>query len=320
MRTLATAALVLLSSGLGSMAAAAAPKPADQPKSMEEVVDRITKNENQLNEDIRKYSPLVETYIQNLKPDATLGFVPAGDKYFLGKADFGKGVNLVSLSDTETKGKKLFSGIGNFFSFAMQYLPDGFLQTIFLDTNGFDKQHYKFDYVKREFLGEVRCLVFDVTPLPKSGKGRFLGRVWVEDQDFHIVRFNGAYEGSGHASWYFHFDSWRTNAQPGLWVPSFVYSEEKDLHYALTKKLDFKAQTRLWGYNLGHAGQEQELSRILVETPVQDESKTANDLTPVQAQRSWDRQAEENVSDRLQRIGLMAPRGEVDKVLDTVVN
>ena len=218
------------------------------------------------------------------------------------------------------KGKKLFSGIGNFFSFAMQYLPDGFLQMIFIDTNGFDKQHYKFDYVRREFLGEVRCLVFDVSPQSKAGKGRFLGRIWVEDQDFHIVRFNGAYGGNGHASWYFHFDSWRTNAQPGVWLPSFVYSEEKDLHYALTKKLDFKAQTRLWGYAVGHASQEQELSKILVETPVQDDSKGANDLTPVQAQRSWDRQAEDNVADRLQRIGLMAPRGEVDKVLETVVN
>jgi hypothetical protein len=191
---------------------------------------------------------------------------------------------------------------------------------IFIDTNGFDKQHYKFDYVRREFLGEVRCLVFDVTPQEKTGKGRFLGRIWVEDQGFNIVRFNGAYGGAGHASWYFHFDSWRTNAQAGLWVPSFVYSEEKDLHYALTKKLDFKAQTRLWGYNVGHAAQEQELSKILVESTVQDDTKTANDLNPVQAQRTWDRQAEENVADRLQRIGLMAPKGEVDKILETVVN
>jgi Peptidase family M48 len=320
MRTFVTAILVLVSSGLGSMAAAAAPKPADQPKTMEEVLDRVIKTENQLNEDIRKYSPLVETYIQNLKPDAAMGFVPAGDKYFLGKADFAKGVNLVSLSDTETKGKKIFSGIGNFFSFAMQYLPDGFLQMIFIDTNGFDKQHYKFDYVKREFLGEVRCLVFDVTPLPKSGKGRFLGRIWVEDQDFHVVRFNGGYGGGGHSTWYFHFDSWRTNVQPGLWLPSFVYSEEKELHYALTKKLDFRAQTRLWGYNIGHNAQEQELSKILVETAVQDETKTSNDLSPVLAQRSWDREAEDNVADRLQRIGLMSPKGEVDKVLETVIN
>src|SRR6266481_3617948 len=320
MRKLAAAMVVLVWSGMGSMAAAAAPRPADQPRTMEEVVDRVTANENHLNQEIRKYAPLVETYIQNLKPDKDLGFVPAGDKYFLGRADFSKGVNLVSLTETDNKSKKIFTGIGNFFSFAMQYLPDGFLQMIFIDTNGFDKQHYKFEYIRREFLGEVRCLVFDVTPQEKAGKGRFTGRIWVEDQDFNIVRFNGAYGGGGHATWFFHFDSWRTNAQPGLWVPSFVYSEEKDLHYAMTKKLDFKAQTRLWGYNVGHAAQEQELSKILVEATVQDDTKTANDLNPVQAQRTWDRQAEENVADRLQRIGLMAPKGEVDKILETVVN
>jgi len=317
-RTLVILALAM--SGLGSMAAAATPQPADQPRTMDQVIDRVITNENRLNGQIKQYSPLVETYIQNLKPDKDLGYAPAGDKYFLGRADFSKGVQLVSLTDTDSKGKKLFTGIGNFFSFAMQFLPDGFLQMIFIDTNGFDKQHYKFDYVRREFLGEVRTLVFDVTPLEKSGKGRFLGRIWVEDQDYNVVRFNGAYGGSGHSSWYFHFDSWRSNAQPGLWLPAFVYSEEKDLHYALTKKLDFKAQTRLWGYNLGHTAQEQELSKILVETPVQDDTKTANDLSPVQAQRSWDRQAEDNVIDRLERIGLIAPKGEVDKVLDTVVN
>jgi hypothetical protein len=315
-----TGIMALVSSGMGNMAAAAVPQAAEQARTMEQVVDRVVASENKLNTDIRKYSPLVETYIQNLKPDKDLGFVPAGDKYFLGKAEFAKGVNLASLSDTDTKGKKIFTGIGNFFSFAMQYLPDGFLQMIFIDTNGFDKQHYKFDYVKREFLGEVRCLVFDVTPLPKSGKGRFLGRIWVEDQGYHVVRFNGGYGGGGHTSYYFHFDSWRTNVQPGMWMPSFVYSEEKELHYAMTKKLDFRAQTRLWGYNIGHAAQEQELSKILVETPVQDDTKTANDLTPIQAQRSWDREAEDNVSDRLQRLGLMSPKGDVDKVLETVVN
>src|SRR6202045_4230358 len=320
MRKLATAILVLVLSGMGSKAASGAPRSADQPRTMDEVVDRVIVNENHLNQEIRKFSPLVETYIQNLKPDKELGFTPAGDKYFLGRAQFTKSVELISLSDTGGKGKKLFTGIGNFFSFAMQYLPDGLLQMIFIDTNGFDKQHYKFDYVRREFLGEVRCLVFDVTPREKAGKGRFLGRIWVEDQDYHVVRFNGAYGGGGHSSWYFHFDSWRTNVQPNLWLPSFVYSEERELHYALAKKLDFKAQTRLWGYNLGGAAQEQELTKILVETPVQDETKNTNDLSPVQAQRSWDRQAEDNVVDRLQRIGLVAPKGEVDKVCETVVN
>jgi len=315
----------VLLSFLGTLAlstnAAASTTAAQQPKTMDEVLDRIIANENRLYQNINKYQPLVETYIQNLKPDRELGFVPAGDKYFLGRADFSKGVQLVSLSDAQGKGKKIFSSIGNFFSFAMEYLPDGFLQMIFIDTNGFTRDHYKFDYVRREFLGEVRCLVFDVTPLPNSGKGRFLGRIWVEDQDFNLVRFNGSYGGGGHSSFYFHFDSWRSNVQPGVWLPAFVYSEESgELRYAIAKKLTFKAQTRLWGYNLGRSGQEQELSKILVETPVNDESTTANDRTPIQAQRSWDRQAEDNVIDRLQRIGLLAPPGEVDKVLDTVVN
>jgi Peptidase family M48 len=313
-----------LSASVG-VAAFAGPKPspspaADQPKTPEQVIDRFIANEQRLYGQMRNYQPLVETYIQNLKPDKDLGQVPAGDKYFLGRANFSKGVNLVPLTDTGSKGKKVVGSVGNFFSFAMQFLPDGFLQMIFIDTNGFDKQHYKFDYVRREFLGEVRCLVFDVTPTEKSGKGRFKGRIWVEDQDFQIVRFNGSYNGNGHSSWYFHFDSWRTNVQPGLWLPAFVYSEETDLHYALTKKLDFKAQTRLWGYNLGANSKEMELSKILVETPVNDDTKTNNDLSPIQAQRSWDRQAEDNITDRFERIGLMAPKGDVDKVLETVVN
>jgi hypothetical protein len=324
MRKAARSIFLLILSGLGAIGAMAGPKPADQPRTMEDVIDRVIVNENRANQLIKQYSPLVETYIQNLRPDKDLGYTPAGDKYFLGRAEFSKGVSLVSLTDTNNKGKKIFGTIGNFFSFALQFLPDGFLQMIFIDTNGFDKQHYKFDYVRREFLGEVRCLVFDVTPQDnnnnKNAKGRFLGRIWVEDQDYNVVRFNGAYGGSGHSSWYFHFDSWRTNVQPGQWMPSFIYSEERDLHYAVAKKLDFKAQTRLWGYNLGHASQAQELSKILVETPVQDDTKSANDLSPIQAQRSWDRQAEDNVIDRLERIGLVAPHGEVDKVLDTVVN
>ena len=323
MRTLSKYILVLLLGACASFRATANSNPApaaEQPRTMDQVIDRVVTNEQRLYGQMRNFSPLVETYIQNLKPDKDLGQVPAGDKYFLGRANFQKGVSLVPLNDTGSKGRHVVGSIGNFFSFAMQFLPDGFLQMIFIDTNGFDKQHYKFDYVRREFLGEVRCLVFDVTPIEKNNHGRFLGRIWVEDQDYHIVRFNGAYSGNGHSSWYFHFDSWRTNVQPAMWLPTFVYSEEKDLHYALSKKLDFKAQTRLWGYNLGSATKEEELSKILVETPMQDDSKAANDLSPIQAQRSWDRQAEDNITDRLERIGLMSPKGEVDKVLETVVN
>jgi len=112
------------------------------------------------------------------------------------------------------------------------------------------------------------------------------------------------------------------NTGPNLWLPAFIYSEESDLNFAMSKRLSFKAQTRLWGYNLGHSAQEQELSKILIESqmPIKDQTTTANDINPVMAQRNWDRQAEDNVVDRLERLGLLAPEGEVDKVLETVVN
>src|SRR5579863_8239189 len=296
MRILKTVVVVLALSALPLRAADS------NDSALNQIVDRIISTEQAEMNSFKPYSPLVETYIQNLRGDNALGTVPDGDKYFLGHAVLAKGVNLDPLTDgTEGGGKhKVFGGIGNMLSLSMEYLPQGFLQMIYLDTNGFDKQHYKFDYVRREFLGEVRTLVFDVTPLPKAGKGRFMGRIWVEDQDYHIVRFNGAYTGSTRTNYYFHFDSWRVNAAKNQWLPAFVYSEEGDVHYAITKKLMFKAQTRLWGYNLGEAREEQELSKVLVEaqTPVNDQTATANDISPLQAQRDWDRQAEDNVTDR----------------------
>src|SRR6266436_2919376 len=310
--------LVLLALGALPLRAADTPNSA-----LGQIVDRIVSTEQTEMNSLKPFSPLVETYIQNLRGDNNLGSVPAGDKYFLCRAALAKGVNLDPLTDSTEGGKrKIFSGLGNMLSLSMEYLPQGFLQMIYVDMNGFDKQHYKFDYVRREFLGEVRTLVFDVTQLAKAGKGRFSGRIWVEDQDFHIVRFNGAYGGGSRTNYYFHFDSWRVNSGPNLWLPAFIYSEESDLNYSVAKRLSFKAQTRLWGYNQAASAQEQELSKILIEsqTPIKDQSTTANDINPIMAQRNWDRQAEDNVVDRLERLRLLAPAGEVDKVLDTVVN
>jgi Peptidase family M48 len=291
-----------------------------QASSMDQMVDRIVTQEKAEMQMLRQYSPLVETYIQMLRPDAKLGPIPAGDKYFLGKAQLANGVDLEPFAGDEGAVRHKLSGLGSIFS--VEFLPRGFLQMIYLDTNGFDQQNYHFDYVRREFLGDVRCLVFDVTPNPNVGKGRFMGRIWVEDQDFHIVRFNGAYDGSSRTNFYFHFDSWRILAGPQQWLPAFIYSEEGEVKYAMTRRLTFKSQTRLWGYNVGRAKQEQELNKILVESslPVKDQAEAANDYSPLQAQRNWDLQAEDNVVDRMERLGLLAPRGEVDKVLETVVN
>src|SRR6201998_1199235 len=295
-----------------------------QPATPSEIVDRVVAQEQSEIKYLRQYSPLVETYIQYLRLDKQLATVPDGDKYFLGRAKLADGVELEPLEYESGLKRKLLEDWREFV--ATSFVPGGFLQMIYVDTSGFDRQHYKFDYIRREFLGEVRCLVFDVGPLRKNDKGRFVGRIWVEDQDYHIVRFNGSYRESFLLSNYFNFDSWRTNIGTNLWLPSFVYTEQGNVHDPQTTRLAFKpfrAQTRLWGYHLGHAGEEQDVSKLIVErtpTPIKDLTETANDYSPLQAERAWERQAETNVTDQLERQGLLAPHREVDKVLETVVN
>jgi hypothetical protein len=292
-----------------------------QEPTIEQVVNKVVAQERAEMQMLQKHSPLVETYIQTMRPDKALGAAPSGDRYFLGRAQLDKGVQLEPL--VEGKGKhKFLAGLTSFFS--AEFLPRGFLQMIYLDLDGFDKQHYQFAYTGREFLGEVRCLIFDVDPLPNAGKGRFTGRIWVEDQDYHIVRFNGAYSGSSRGSYYFNFDSWRVNSGKNEWLPAFIYSEEGNVEYGLAPNSSFqafKAQTRLWGYDLKHDGDEQTLSSVVVEGPkVKDQAEVGNGYSPLQAKRAWGRLAEDNVAAKMQRIGLMARYGDVDKVLETVVN
>ena len=296
---------------------------AQQPMVLNEIVDKIAAREHAEMQLLRRYSPLVETYIQYVRADQHFGKVPDGDRYFLGRAVLAKGLELEPLNREGGTKRKMFRGWGDFFS--MEFVPAGFLQMIYLDTNGFDRQHYKFEYVRREFLGEVRCMVFDIEPLPKAGKRRFVGRIWVEDHDYHIVRFNGSYGTASSGSYYFDFDSWRMNVAPNLWVPAYVYVQDGSVRNAKARNLGFKAfraQTRLWGYHVGHVGAEQELSKILVDAPlpVTDQTETDGELSPLQAERAWSRKAEDNVVDHLEQQGLLAPYGEVDKVLETVLN
>ncbi len=199
------------------------------------------------------------------------------------------------------------------------YQPLGFSWMIFADRNNFDRQHYNFHYARREFLGDVRCLVFDLTPKKDAGRGRFLGRIWIEDQDFSIVRLNGTYAHASRNNYYYHMDSWRLNLIPGYWVPAYIYSEEGDFTAGAKNKIAFKAQTRMWGYNLKTGTPNDELTNIRVDS-VKDDTPTAQDATPLAAEREWQQQAEDNVLERLERAGLLAPAGDVDKILQTVVN
>jgi len=288
--------------------------------SVDRVIDKAIEQERSLGRKMAGLRPLIETYTQNMGVHADLGAVPKSDKYFLGKLDLTRGVRQKSLMP-DSKGWMggLRQRIRQVYS--VDYVPEGFAATILLGPN-FEKSRYDFTYVRREFLGEVRCLVFDVQPKKGSRAVSFLGRIWVEDRDFNIVRFNGTHAPSSGGSLYFHFDSWRENMGPGLWLPAYVYTEESDLPYFMgTRKLRFKGQTRLWAYNTGKANKQNELTSLTVEADnVQDKAAEDDTITPVEAFRAWERQAEDNVLQRLEEAGLLAPDGPVNKVLETVIN
>ena len=320
MRTLkiAVAVMMLAVAGLAQTAT-------EKNLKLDQVIDRVAQQEAAFMDSLRDYSPLVETYIQEMRPDRELGLVPERDQYFLAKADFSQGIRdqvfIGAGADAKrhrlTFASKMFSA-----PFAMKYVDAGFLQGIILDTAAFDQSHYRFDFLRREFLGDVRCLVFDVTPNKGSGQGRFMGRIWVEDQDYHVVRFSGVRVNAPRFHYYFHFDSWRVSMGPGLWLPAYVYTEENDLPYGTFNRVHFKAQTRLWGYNLRNSNRQDEMTTVLVESPnaIADHAEQTQDRGPLEALHYWQRQSEDNVIDRMERAGLLAPRGDVEKVLDTVVS
>ncbi|HXU16439.1 MAG TPA: M48 family metalloprotease [Terriglobales bacterium] len=296
---------------------AVVPQPSKTPVSIDQVVDAIIEREHALIQFLKNRTPLVETYLQNLQPDGKLGAIPKEDHYFLGRLDLSDIDRRDYLTKEASFQRTLMGGVTKLFR--IQYQPMGFSWMIFADRQNFDRAHYDFHYVHREFLGEVRCLVFEVSPKKNAGTGLFQGQIWVEDQDYNIVRLNGTYVPRPRNAFYFHMDSWRLNLVPGYWIPAYIYSEEGDFSYGSRDKLAFKAQSRIWGYDVMKNGRDDELTDLKVED-VKDASPVAQDLSPLEAQRAWQQQAEDNVLERLQKAALLAPAGDVDKVLQTVVN
>jgi hypothetical protein len=295
------------------------------------LVQKAIDREKVLIKEIQQRTPLVETYIQDTKPDVKLYQVPVDDQFMLSRVDFGKGFFDKSYTP-RAEGKKggwfkgsLASITGLTKALGLEkftYNPNGFMEMMFIDPSGFDAQHYDFSFVRREFVGTVRTWVFDVHP-KVNGQGRFYGRIWIEDEVGNVVRFNGTYTHSANedsSKYFFHFDSWRLNVQPGVWLPVAIYVEETE-RIEGQKSVGLKAQTHFWGYSLKLPTRDSENVSVKVDDAV-DKSDDSQDVGPLQASRMWITQAENNVIDRLVEAGLVAPftpGGYEDKVLGQIV-
>jgi hypothetical protein len=297
-----------------------AARPAEVPP--EQAVERMLTAEKELLRVLAARAPLVETYVQEVAAAAAGEGVPARDHYFLGRLRLAAAVGYEPLvargggAAGDSRSWLRWPGRPGGFGF----VPRGFAQMAFADAGGLDRSNYRFELVRREFLGEVRCLVIDVAPRAPGAAGRFVGRIWAEDQTFQIVRLNGSYASGGKTrrrerEHYFHFDSWRVHTDPGWWVPAYIYVEE--LGGADPRVPRFKAQTRIWGYAPETEGASYRTSLSVASGAVEERTE-ATALTPLESQREWERQAEQNVLERLERAGLIGVPGPVEEVLEGV--
>jgi len=278
---------------------------------------------------IRQRAPVVETYIQDTRLDADLHLAPINDYYMLSRVDFNKAFFSNAYERRAAEGHGFFNGSNDAMARLSRvlglspasYSSTGFMDMMFVDPTGFDEQHYAFSFVRSELLGKVHTSVFDVHPR-NPGAGRFYGNIWVEEEGGNIVRFNGGYthDQSGHAyAYFFHVDSWRSNLQANLWLPTAVYVDQT--HRTGDKDpVGVKAQTYFWGYSLKLPTRNSENISMKVDDAV-DQSDT-QDVSPLQASRIWVGQAEDNVIERLVQAGLVAPLtpgGYETRVLDQIV-
>jgi hypothetical protein len=295
------------------------------------LVDKAIAREKEVVKTVKERAPLVETYIQNMRPDPVLGQVPDSDQHFLARVEFSKiigddpyQVNEATSKGTSNDGKLGFfkhsasflTGLGG--TLHLSFHEAGFVQMLLMDSNSFDRQHYAFGFVRNDFLGNTPTAVFDVTPINgKRSTGRFFGRIWVETRNGNVVRFNGDFSGTeaDYREWY-HFDSWRTNVQPDLWLPTSFYVEESDPK-SVSRTLKFKAINHVWGYVLKVPPADAANASLDV-VGATDVSNDAQDVSPLGAQRAWVQQAEDNVVERLFQAGLLDAPSEFDKTLEAL--
>jgi hypothetical protein len=180
----------------------------------DDFVDSVVRQERRLTDLMRSFKPIIETYIQ--EEGSQLRFqegiipiipiIPNGDDYFLSRLNLtGDLPSTVPFADEETwKRTEEF-----FVQDPLPFSQVAFAQALFPDFGHFDRQNYTFEFVRWEVLGEVRCAAVDVTPREGSQNRGFVGRIWIEDRDYGIVRFKGTFTSKGLARRAFHFDSWR---------------------------------------------------------------------------------------------------------------
>lgn len=92
---------------------------------------------------------------------------------------------------------------------------------------------YDILYVGQQQEDELHCYVFDIAPKKIEGKKRyFQGRIWVDDQDFQIVKTYGKTvpdirKKKGQENLFPKFTTWRQQIDGKYWFPTFTRADDE---------------------------------------------------------------------------------------------
>jgi hypothetical protein len=94
---------------------------------------------------------------------------------------------------------------------------------------------YDFRYVGREKIDELNLYVFDVSPkvLPDAKKTKerfFKGRIWVDDQDFQIVKTRGKGLPETKNNKFPTVETYREQVDNRYWFPTYSYADDELLY------------------------------------------------------------------------------------------
>jgi hypothetical protein len=274
--------------------------------------------EEALQAELPSYTPLAEGYIQQFAPTEKGLYVLNRDLYLLGRLTWSHGPGIDDLlHDGESADAKSADG---------QHLLDALPQVMVPDWKQLTPDRYAYSFVGTEFLGSIRCFVYDLQPLHAEPEG-FAGRIYLEDRTFNIVRFTGKSPRVDallaplrNAPSVFHLDAWRVNVSKSHWVPAYVYVEEVPALDAPAQQL-MRGQIRFWAYDRTSAQRQQEFVDLIVSQSASAvEGRKQQQPSPQQIERMFENQAEDNVLARLLLAGFLGTPGEVEKSLDQVLN
>jgi hypothetical protein len=193
---------------------------ADLPQAdVDRIINTFTAKESQFRKALNEYA---------FKRDAVLQSVGMGGQI---TGEYHR-VSYFTFDDSGNRFEKIsYFPMPSFGAVTQEDLDDlGGIQPFALEPSKISQ--YDFKYVGKEKIDELNLYVFDVSPKvmpdPKKTKERFFkGRVWVEDQDFQIVKTKGKGLPETKVNKFPTVETYREQIDGRYWFPTYSYADEE---------------------------------------------------------------------------------------------